>query len=613
MTKQHAVEFQPLGRRGPCAEDQSLLESARQLGVELINDCGGSGVCGHCKVQVLSGQVSPGLTFAEEALLSQAEIDRGCRLACMAYPASPCKLSVPAESLNQPMQAQVEGRETRLTPDPVIQPVAVEFAPPSLAAPLADADNLLHAINQRGRFNATHLDFGLLHTLSPQLRHEQWRGVAQLRQQEVIAFTPTHTPGYGLAVDLGSTGIAAYLIDLDSGETLAARGVMNPQISYGEDVVSRVTYALKSNAAQQTMQRVVIETLNQVIDDLCREVGGERRQILEAVIVGNTVMHHLLLGLPTRQLVTAPFTPAVSHAIDLKARELGLALAPGAYLHLPPNIAGFIGADHVAMLLASGVAPERPTLAIDIGTNTEISLLNPERPIISVSCASGPAFEGYHIKHGVRARAGAIEKVRLSAAGVTVQTINHAPANGICGSGILDVVAQLHLAGAVSDNGRLEIGAHSGVKQRGPAREFVLVEADPARDLPEIGVTQDDIREILLAKSAIQTGIQALLAESGLTPPDLDAIIIAGAFGSYINVANAMAIGLLPPVPLERVQQVGNAAGIGAKYLLLSNHKRTEAQQLRAGIRYLELARYPNFSRLFAQNCRLSAGYSKSC
>ncbi|MCG3206708.1 MAG: hypothetical protein FOGNACKC_00307 [Anaerolineae bacterium] len=609
MTPQHRVDFEPLGRRGPCAEDQSLLESARQLGVELINDCGGSGVCGHCKVRVISGQLWPALTLAEEALLLPAEIEQGCRLACMAYPRSACKLHVPAESLSQPMQAQTEGLESRLPPDPVVQPVAVELAPPSLAAPLADADNLLQAINRAGPHPASRIDFALLQTLSPQLRQEKWRGVAYLRQQEVIAFAPAGTPVFGLAIDLGSTGIAAYLVDLLSGDTLAARGVMNPQISYGEDVVSRVTYALKSPAARQTMQRVVLETLNQVVDDLCRAVGGERRQILEAVIVGNTVMHHLLLGLPTRQLVTAPFTPAVNHAIDLKARELGLPLAPGASIHLPPNIAGFIGADHVAMLLAVGAEPEQPTLAIDIGTNTEISLLSPGRPAISVSCASGPAFEGYHIRHGVRARAGAIEKVQILAAGVLCQTIGQAPPNGICGSGILDVVAQLHLAGAVSDNGRLEIGAHPGVRQGEQAREFVLVEADPTRELKEIVVTQNDIREILLAKSAIQTGIQALLAESSLTPADIGAVVIAGAFGSYINVANAVAIGLLPPVPLARIQQVGNAAGIGAKYLLLSNQKRAQAEYIRTGTRYLELARYPNFSRLFAQNCRLTAGY----
>jgi uncharacterized 2Fe-2S/4Fe-4S cluster protein (DUF4445 family) len=324
------------------------------------------------------------------------------------------------------------------------------------------------------------------------------------------------------------------------------------------------------------------------------------------VVVGNTAMHHLFLGLPVRQLALAPYVPAVTSALDVKARDLGLQLAPGAYVHLLPNVAGYVGADHVAMLLATRIADLRGVvLAIDIGTNTEICLAN-GGVLTSTSCASGPAFEGAHIKHGMRAANGAIERLRLVGDKLKYQTIGGVPPVGLCGSGIVDVMAQLFLAGVIDRQGRMQ--EHPRVRVVDGVREFVLVDeptrlsgsASEARGTA-IVFTQQDVRQLQLAKGAMRTGIEMLLATSGRKAEEIDSVIIAGAFGSYIDVSSAITIGLFPRLPLERFRQVGNAAGMGAKLALVSRTKREAGRALASRIGYLELAAHPLFSTTFAQ------------
>lgn len=459
------VEFEPVGRRGEVPAGASLLEAARHLGVDLISVCGGVGICERCVVRVLAGQVSPPAPVEGEALSPQ-QLQAGYRLACLAYPLGPCKLSVPPESLSSPMRAQVEGLEVVPALEPAVRSATLCLQPPSLEHPRADAESLLLGLRTTYGLDAQTVDMHVLQGLSTRLREWDWRCQAHLRDGEVVGVTPAQAGPLGLAVDLGSTKIAGYLMDLGNGQGVAAEGMMNPQISYGEDIVSRLTYAMKSPAGRDTMQAVVVEALNRLAEELCAAARASADQVVEAVIVGNTAMHHLLLGLPVRQLALAPFVPAASGVLDVKARDIGLRLAPGAYVHLPPNIAGYVGSDHVAMLLAT--ADEwagHHALALDIGTNTEISLITPGGNITSLSCASGPAFEGYHIKDGTRATPGAIERVRVTADAVHYQTIGGGPPAGICGSGILDAVAQLYLAGVVGGNGRLQAGAHPQVRQ----------------------------------------------------------------------------------------------------------------------------------------------------
>jgi uncharacterized 2Fe-2S/4Fe-4S cluster protein (DUF4445 family) len=315
-------------------------------------------------------------------------------------------------------------------------------------------------------------------------------------------------------------------------------------------------------------------------------------------------MHHLFVGLPVEQLARAPYVPAVTAALDVKARDLGLDLAPGAYVHLLPNIAGYVGADHVAVLLATGVTETSDVvLAIDIGTNTEVCLAA-HGSLVGTSCASGPAFEGAHIKHGMRAANGAIERLRLVEGHVEYQTIGGTPPVGLCGSGILDALAQLYRAGVVDARGRMS--EHPGVREVDGKREFVLVGArEREGGRGAITFTQKDVRELQLAKGAMRTGINVLMRTHGLTADQIDRVIIAGAFGTYVDVASAVTIGMLPDLPLDRVRQVGNAAGMGAKLALVSRSQRAKAQTLADRVRYVELAADPEFAKTFADSMYL--------
>jgi uncharacterized 2Fe-2S/4Fe-4S cluster protein (DUF4445 family) len=399
----YQIDFEPVGRRGECRDNESFLACARRLGVGIISLCGGKGTCHSCKVQILTGNVSQPTSNELEALSSQ-ELKDGWRLACQTYPISDCKVSVPAESVTTPQRIQVEGLEITVHPEPLVRAYRLQLPPPSLSDPQADADRLLKALNQQHQLRCSQVDIDALRILSPRLRSWNWQCQATIRNDEVMALSPWPSPQLGLAIDLGTTKIAGYLVDLSDGRTLAAKGIMNPQISYGEDIISRITSIIDSPAKSAKLQKLVVDGLNELANDLCTEVGAKTAEIVEAVVVGNTAMHHLFLGLPVRQLAYSPFVPAVSRALDTKARDLGLHMASGAYVHVLPNIAGFVGADHVAMLLATEVwQAEGPTVALDIGTNTEVSLVN-SGEITTVSCASGPAFEGGHIKSGSRHR-----------------------------------------------------------------------------------------------------------------------------------------------------------------------------------------------------------------
>jgi uncharacterized 2Fe-2S/4Fe-4S cluster protein (DUF4445 family) len=593
------IDFEPVGRRGKCRRNESLLACARRLGVGISSICGGKGTCHSCKVQVLRGTVSKP-THSEIDTFSPRELKEGWRLACQTYPTSDCKLMVPAESMTTPQRLQVEGLEVTVRPEPPVRAYRLKLAAPSLAAPQADADRLLTALNQQNRLNCTRVDTEALRVLPDQLRSWKWECQAIVRNGEVIALLPPKSHQLGLAIDLGTTKIAGYLVDLSSGQTLAAKGVMNPQISYGEDIISRMTAVVHSPDNAAAVQKLAADAINKLAIDLCAEASANTEEIVEAVVVGNTAMHHLFLRLPVKQLALSPFVPTVSRAVEVKASELGLHIAPGAYVHLLPNIAGFVGADHVAVLLATEAwRAKGTTLTLDIGTNTEVSLIYKGK-ITATSCASGPAFEGGHIKYGMRATAGAIERVRIAGNKIQYQTIDRAPPVGICGSGILDALSQLYLAGAIDKGGRI-IKSHPRVRRSKGQQEFVLVSTKERKGKPAITITQHDVRELQLAKAAIRSGIQALLETNGCPEDEIRQVIIAGAFGTYIDVASAVATGMLPSLPLNRFRQAGNAAGAGARLALISLKRRGEAQAVASRVNYIELASAPNFEPIFMQ------------
>jgi len=599
------IEFEPIGRRGKCSAEKTLLQCAQQLGVGLINICGGRGSCAGCKIQLVGGSCSA-LTSIEREKLTLQELQQGFRLACQAYPTSDCKLRVPSESMSSPQRTQVNGKDVPVDLDPSTTAYHLKMLAPSLTDLQGDTERVLESLSRQYQVQCHAIDLDVLRKASSQLRSWNWESIAVVRHEEIIAICPVGSRQLGLAVDLGTTKIAAYLIDLSDGRTLTAKGIMNPQISFGEDVITRISYSMESPENRGRMRESVVDAINKMARNLCLEIGASPEEINEAVIVGNTAMHHMFLGLSVEQLARVPFVPALRQAIDTKARDVGLCFAPGSYIHLLPNIAGFVGADHVAMLLAIDLRKVVGiSLAIDVGTNTEICLAV-EGNLTSVSCASGPAFEGGHIKDGMRAASGAIERIQIKNSEVLYQTVDGAPPIGICGSGIIDILAQLYLNDILDGNGRMKDNCPQVRKVDG-LREFVIVSEEERNGSDAITITQQDIRELQMGKAAIQVGIRALLESSGHSWEDVNTIIIAGAFGSYIDIANAIAIGMLPSLPLDRFKQVGNAAGMGAKLALLSLKKRAEAQAIAYQASYIELATTPNFMENF-----IDATYLKS-
>ncbi|MGD9001451.1 MAG: ASKHA domain-containing protein [Anaerolineae bacterium] len=595
MTTEHTIDFQPLGRRVQVAEGTTLLEAARKAGVGLNAVCGGAGVCGTCRVRVVQGAVSPP-NKSEERFLDVPELNAGYRLACQVDVRGDVLVDVPPESITAPQRAQIEGRERPVEIDPTVRTFDVTLTAPNLHDLRSDETRLREVLREQHGFASVRFDPVVLATIPPMLRENDWEIRLFIRDGEVVGAAPISTPPLGLAVDIGTTKVAAYLVNLETGETLGASGEMNPQIAFGEDVMARIAYAMEEEGHGRELQEAIVQGLEDRIGELCRQCERDCRDILEAVLVGNTCMHHLVMGLPVDQLGVAPYVPALSSSCDVKARDLGLDIAPGAYVHLLPNIAGFVGADHVSMIMASGLhEADRVTLGLDIGTNTEVSLATGGR-LLSCSTASGPAFEGAHIRHGMRAAPGAIEWVKIVDGKVEYQTIDGALPVGICGSGILDSVAELRRIGVLKENGSMRRDSHPRVRQTGDRPEFVLVLAGEDGAGNDIVINRKDVSEIQLAKGAIRAGIEVLLAEAGLEIDQVERVVVAGAFGTYLDVASARAIGMFPPLPLDRFDQVGNAAGIGAKLALLSRHCRAVAEQIAQRVEYIELTTNARFS-----------------
>lgn len=593
------IDFEPIGRRGECLKNESLLDCARRLGVGIVSLCGGLGSCHSCRVQVLSGKVSPPTT-AEKDFFSAQQLKDGWHLACQAFPDGDCTVHIPPESLSTMQRLQVEGLEIKVLPEPRVKTYQVILTQPSLDDPQADADRLIEELQRTGSVQCTGIDDRVLRELTRKIRSLQWRCRVAVRDGEIIALGSQESRNLGLAVDLGTSKVSGYLIDLNSGTTLAKKGITNPQVNYGADIISRILYTMESRARSRQLQKLIVDDLNRLAKDLCKEAGVSAGDIVDMVVVGNTAMHHLLLDLPVRQLALSPYVPVVSMGLDIKARDIGLHIASGAYLHLPPNISGFVGSDHTAVLLT--VAEEenkKVIIALDIGTNTEVSLIDHGR-IATVSCASGPAFEGWHIRDGMRATSGAIERLRIVDGIIQYQTIDRAPAIGICGSGILDAMAQLYMTGILDESGRMAKD-HPRVRFTGGKPEFMLISEEERRGRPAIVITQQDVRELQLAKAAIRTGIQVLLDSFGRDEEEIDEIMIAGAFGTYIDISNAMAIGMLPSLPAERFRQVGNAAGTGARLALISSGIREKARAIVSKVNYIELAGEPHFNQTFVQ------------
>jgi len=590
------VEFQPIGKRVEILHGTNVLEAARKAGIDLASACGGEGNCGQCQIVLLEGDVTPP-SLDEEFILSEIELTSNNRLACCTEALSNLKIHIPKGSLITGQRLQIEADLHEIEVDPVVRAISVELTKPSLEDVRSDLTRIADAI---GLANI-HASPEVIRTIPAMLRENDWRVNVFLRDREVVGLGMLEDNPLGFAVDLGTTKIAAYLVDLESGVDLASGGVPNPQIGYGEDVISRLTYIHRNPDGAQILAQKVQQALNELLGDLLNEAGAKRSQVVEACIVGNTAMTHLLIRLPIDQLVTSPYVAAASSALDIRGFDLGLELAPGAYVHIPPCIGGFVGADHVAMILASDLDQmDKIVLGIDIGTNTEIAIRKPGLPFLtSASCASGPAFEGAHISDGMRAASGAIEKVRITETGVELKTIDNEPAVGLCGSGIVDVMAEMFQSGLINHRGRFQ-KENPRVRKNNNGPNFLLVPAQDSGTEQDIVIRQKDVNEIQLAKGAIQAGLNILLDTTNTAPEDVDEVIIAGAFGSFLSIENAIALGLFPPLPNAQYRQIGNAAVVGAKWILISKTARLRAQEITRNTIYNELTTYPRFSHQFA-------------
>ena len=599
------VDLQPIGRRAEIKGTETLLDAAQAGGVELAVICGGDGSCGACRVRLVDGALSA-LTSTEEYALSTDDIAAGYRLACQARPQSDVQIDIPPASLTAPQRAQIEGQSIDVPIDPIVIPIDLQIDPPDLSDLRSDATRLSEALIKQT--DPVSIEFPVLVDISDRLRAQHWTARAAVRRDDasssIVALLPLPARLLGLAVDIGTTKLAAYLIDLSTGETLARAGAMNPQIAYGEDVVSRIAYTNHRPEGRRILHRKLIDALNAMVGDLCAEIGVVREQIVDAVVVGNTAMHHLFVGLPVSQLGTAPYLAAVSERLNVRAREVGLDIAGGASVYLPPNIAGYVGADHVSMLLASGIdATAKTVIGLDIGTNTEIGLASGGR-LLCCSCASGPAFEGAHIQAGMRAAPGAIERVQIINGEIRLQTIDHQPPIGICGSGILDAIAEMVASGILNERGALQVD-RPHVRLQNGKREFVLASAPSTGHGHDVVVTGQDVGEIQLAKAAIRAGFDTLLAEAGLTLEALDEVIVAGAFGTYLDLGSAIRVGMFPNLPLSRFRQVGNAAGMGAKQMLISAERRKAAAEIARRAEYIELTTHKEFTHRFTDALHL--------
>jgi len=616
----HLVVFMPSGRRGRFARGTALLDAARSLGVYVESVCGGRGLCGRCQVEVAAGVFDKhGIVSAHDHLSAPGATEaswrpRGLaanrRLSCAAKITGDLVIDVPSEFAINRQIVRKRAEVRRIAIDSAISLVTVQVAEPDMDAPLGDADRLLEALDLPG----VAIDPPLLGDIQRILRAGNWQVTAALHQDCDRPLLVALWPGvrarvFGLAFDIGSTTIAGHLVDLLSGRIVASAGTSNPQIRFGEDLMSRISWLMMNPGDRSALTEAVRGALATLVTRLAGQAGIGAEDILDAAIVGNPVMHHLYLGLDPSELGQAPFALAVSGALRLAARDVGLAIHPGGRLYMLPCIAGHVGADAAGVALADGPQHhDETTLVIDVGTNAEILLGNRHR-VLAASSPTGPAFEGAQISSGQRAAPGAIERVRIDRESwdVRVKVLGVDPwsdepgfadeteatgVTGICGSGIIEAVAEMFLAGIIAADGRMTDRAHPRLRQNGRSQDFLLWQGK----VP-LSVTQTDIRAIQLAKGALYAGARLLMDELGVET--VDRIKLAGAFGSYIDPKYAMILGLIPDCRLDRVSAIGNAAGTGARMALLNRGHRAEVEALVRRIEKIETALEPRFQAHF--------------
>ncbi|MCY4348859.1 MAG: ASKHA domain-containing protein [Thiotrichales bacterium] len=618
------VVFTPSGRRGRFPTGTRILDAARALGVDLDSVCGGRGICGRCQVVQSVGEFAKhGVSSRAEHLSEFGPIERryhekraplapGRRLGCSTTVFGDVVIDVPPDSQVHRQVVRKRAEVHAIKVDPVVRLRYVEVAPPDMHEPSGDLRRLEAALGEEWDLSDLRCDLQVLETLQAALRAGNWRvTVAVHGDRDIIAVWPDlENRVYGAAVDIGSTTIAAHVCDLVSGDVIASAGAMNPQIRFGEDLMSRVSYVMMNPGGEREMTAAVRAAIRDLLREAAAQGGIAPDEILDVTLVGNPIMHHLLLGLNPVELGQAPFALTVDRAVDLPAGALDLGLHPGARAYVLPCVAGHVGADTAGVILSE--APylrDEVSLVVDVGTNAEIVLGNRDR-MLAASSPTGPAFEGAQISGGQRAAPGAIERVRIDPATLEPRLriigsdawsdepgFDAAAVTGICGSGIIEVVAEMYLAGILDEDGviRADATRHSDrVVQDGRTYAYVL-----HRGGIEVRVTQNDVRAIQLAKAALYAGVRLLMDRLGVDR--VDRIRLAGAFGSHIDVKYAMVLGLVPDCALPHVTSAGNAAGTGARIALLDRSARSEIERTVRRIEKIETAVEPRFQAHFVE------------
>ncbi|UWR70005.1 ASKHA domain-containing protein [Phaeobacter inhibens] len=629
------VVFTPSGKRGRFPVGTPVLTAARQLGVDLDSVCGGRGICSKCQITPSYGEFSKhGVTVADDALTEWNKVEQrykdkrglidGRRLGCQAQVQGDVVIDVPPESQvhRQVVRKRAEARDITMNPSTRLYYVEVEE--PDMHKPTGDMERLIEALDAQWNLKGVKTDLHILSVLQPALRKGGWKVTVAVHlgdenhPPKIMHIWPGFYEGsiYGLAVDLGSTTIAAHLCDLKTGEVVASSGIMNPQIRFGEDLMSRVSYSMMNKGGDQEMTRAVREGMNALFTQIATEAEIDKALIVDAVFVCNPVMHHLFLGIDPFELGQAPFALATSNALALRAVELDLNIHPAARVYLLPCIAGHVGADAAAVALSE--APDKSedlVLVVDVGTNAEILLGNKDK-VLACSSPTGPAFEGAQISSGQRAAPGAIERVEINpetkeprfrvigsdiwsdedgfAAAVATTGIT-----GICGSGIIEAIAEMRMAGLLDASGLIGSAEQTGTTrciQDGRTNAYLLWDGS-VEGGPTITVTNPDIRAIQMAKAALYSGARLLMDKFGIDT--VDRVVLAGAFGAHISAKHAMVLGMIPDCPLDKVTSAGNAAGTGARIALLNTKARSEIEATVQQIEKIETAVEPRFQEHF--------------
>ena len=601
------VVFEPDGRKLRVDSGTSIFEAARKTGVLIRSECGGRGLCGKCRVIVADKNVLTEITEAETKHLSLTEISSGYRLACCTVLKNDAIVMIPEESRVGARKIQVFGLESPLPLNSLVKKFYITLIKPTLGDAKPDLERILAFLKDKFGLDTLETDYEVLKKLPNILRRANWKITVTLwNERKIIAVEEgdTSNEAFGLAVDIGTSKIVGYIVDLATGRTVGAGFIENPQILYGEDVVSRIAFAADNERKIRILQKLVLKGVNDVVNYACAQASVNPNNVYEATIVGNTVMHHFFLGITPKYVAVSPFTPAVRKPLDIKAKELNIKICPEGNIHVLPVIAGFVGADAVADVLSTEIYKSKElSMLLDIGTNTEVFVGNSE-DILSCSCASGPAFEGAHIKNGMKAVTGAIEKVSIhpdSNYEVEYETLDDVAPTGLCGSAMIDIVAEMFKHGIINKRGRFNAHVKTPrLRMDDGCFEFVVVWKSESGTGRDITVTQKDINEVQLAKAAIFAGCWILMKRKSVDVNDLGQVFIAGSFGSYLNPENAKFIGLVPDVPAEKIKFVGNTALTGAKMALISKEARKTAETLSKRVRYIELASDPDFRMEFA-------------